>query len=437
MRSHLPFALGAIALLALAGCFGSAPSSSSTPSTTPPPPPPTANIPLAFGTPVDLKAIGYEPSIACDSTGAMFITAHKDLNRPDTWPYAASWLLVSTDRGATWGAPALAASPYKAFVGDEGDLAIDARDWLYYADTFLADDWLHVWSNHATTWQYSVPLKSTQADDRPWIFAQGPGIVHYLGNNGVTIPGERYIYYRSTNGGLTFSPGMGLPFAGWAHGAAQVNGTYAYLVQEVTPNGASAMDVMASSDSGATWGKPVDAGQRNGTAGDGAYPLISVDAAGNPSVVWVSVEGAKGSRLTFSQSADHGVTWSATDITPGPGYYDHVTVASAGNGTVAVAYYATNDTVPGANSQWHLYAGMAHGRVTSTKDFDFKMADPQVLYTGGNLHALHDFFEICIDDQGALDVSYMTNLPTPPTAPNATDGDRHLWFVRATPPLAL
>ncbi|MHB8603656.1 MAG: hypothetical protein ACYDCK_00245 [Thermoplasmatota archaeon] len=58
---------------------------------TPTPTSPTVPSPLAGGAlklawlaPVDLKAIGYEPSLVADSKGALFITAHKDLQRPDT-----------------------------------------------------------------------------------------------------------------------------------------------------------------------------------------------------------------------------------------------------------------------------------------------------------------------------------------------------------------
>ena len=72
--------------------------------------------------------IGYEPSLAMDSEGNMFITAHKDLRwggeatpfgpilggdlglwyacedgRDTSWDYWASWFWISNDGGLTWG----------------------------------------------------------------------------------------------------------------------------------------------------------------------------------------------------------------------------------------------------------------------------------------------------------------------------------------------
>ncbi|MHB8603655.1 MAG: hypothetical protein ACYDCK_00240 [Thermoplasmatota archaeon] len=335
--------------------------------------------------------------------------------------------------------------------GDEGDLAVDARDWMYYVDTQAADVMLHVWSDHGNTWQYSKPVVSTFADDRPWVAAQKTGIVHYIGNNGQAQPGLREIYYRSTDGGVTFTPGYGLPGSGWAHVAAWPTGNYTYILQEATADEATDLTVISSPDAGATLPAPVKAAHRDGNTGDG-FPLIAADAGDNPSFVWVDTKDgdAKGTHIFIAQSHDHGKTWNSSDITPFAGYIDHVVVAAAGGGgeqassagggsvaggapgVTAVAFYATPDLPLSAQSKWYLYAGIASGPVAGPASFDFKQADPKVLYTGADKHALHDFFEIAITPDGALNIAYQQTLPQPASAPTATDGDRHLWFVRAT-----
>lgn len=425
--------LGLVLTLVLAGCLTK---SDERPTSSSPTSQATNALRPVWGVPLDLHAVGYEPSIAVDSTGALFITAHKDLQRPDTWPYLASWILASTDHGATWHEPTSPAGVAGYYVGDEGDLAVDGRDWLYYIDTYAADNHLHVWSDQGRTWQYSAPVHTTQADDRPWIAAQGQGIVHYLGNNGVSAPGERYIYYRSTDGGLVFTTGKGLPGTGWAHVAAQSKGPYVFVLQEADAADATDLMVYPSANQGADADYPsngVKAGARQAGAFDG-FPLVATDDDGNPAIVWEDAGGATGgaSRLWFSRSHDHGATWTPVDVTPFKAYVDHAVVAGGKNGTVGVAFYATTDLPLSDSSKWYVWAGLGKGTIGGPQDFAFTKIDPQVLYTGKDTHALHDFFEIAIDPQGALNVAYMTNLP--PKAPNQTDGDRHLWFVRGTVP---
>ena len=177
-------------------------------------------------------AIGYEPSIAVDQQGNLYYTAHKDLRwaGPDggalrmaldiadgklppggspylltcdmptplpysesetTWDYYASWFFVSQDGGETWGPPGDwgVADIGSEYPGDEGDIGIDANGRIYFVDTTLEDNWLHVWDDGGNSHVNSQRLQSTTADDRPWVPAHGDGVVHYLGNNGVPVQG--------------------------------------------------------------------------------------------------------------------------------------------------------------------------------------------------------------------------------------------------------
>ena len=121
--------------------------------------------------------IGYEPSLSIDKQGNLFVTAHKDLawggegapvypiaggeaglwyacsdGDSTSWDYWASWFWISNDGGKTWGhgdnfepTPGSMLSSLVGSVtgsgseclGDEGDIAVDANDVVYFLDTTL------------------------------------------------------------------------------------------------------------------------------------------------------------------------------------------------------------------------------------------------------------------------------------------------------------
>ena len=108
-----------------------------------------------FGTPVRLPTFescgGYEPGLALDKFGNIFVTAHKqnhcdavadDPSAP-AGVRAESWLWTSTD-GVNFGdMPGLAnlpADPSSLDVGDEGDIGLDDANHLYFVDTKVVDD---------------------------------------------------------------------------------------------------------------------------------------------------------------------------------------------------------------------------------------------------------------------------------------------------------
>src|SRR5947209_5977462 len=98
-----------------------------------------------FGTPVRLPTFkscgGYEPGLALDRFGNIFVTAHKqnhcdavadDPSAP-TGVRAASWLWTSTDGVNFNDLPGLlgpALAPDQLDVGDEGDIALDDANHL-------------------------------------------------------------------------------------------------------------------------------------------------------------------------------------------------------------------------------------------------------------------------------------------------------------------
>lgn len=405
------------------------------------------DLKLVFKTPVMLErslanplsmqdnpngAIGYEPSIAVDSTGAMYYTAHKDLAWEASWDYLASWFFVSLDNGETWVEPVnWGLVDYgKLWAGDEGDIAVDARDWIYYVDTTLVDNNLHIWSDRSENFQRVQMQGSFLLDDRPWITAQGEGILHYLGNNGVSVthPGTgetgRVWYYRSDDAGLTWTTGFPMP-GGWATIDCERYGEHVYVTQVL----GESIIMRSSPDKGITWNDPVTVGPliENGV-GEG-MPTVFQGQNGTVFVIWQdSPDGGEAPAiLYFARSDDYGATFEYWDISPFDAIYLYPTVNVGSNNEVGLAFYGSQNIPIDENSEWYLYASVEFDPPNGTQ-FNFTIADPQVLYTGDDLHALHDFFEICIAPDGSLNIGYQVNIGEHPFE----DGEeqRYLYFVR-------
>lgn len=371
-------------------------------------------------------AIGYEPSIAIDSTGAMYYTAHKDLRWETSWDYLASWFFVSLDNGETWTDPVdWGLLDYgKAWAGDEGDIAIDARDWVYFVDTTLVDNNLHIWSDRSGIYQRVQIQGSFLLDDRPWITAQGEGVLHYLGNNGVSVNGGRVWYYRSTDAGLTWTTGIPLG-GGWATIDCERSGEHVYVAQVLNEE----IIMRTSPDMGISWNDAVSVGPLRGNGIGEGMPTVFQGQNGTVFVIWQDSPngGDEPATLYLAKSEDYGLTFEHWEISPFDGLYLYPTVNVGPNNQVGLAFYGTQDVPVNPDSEWYLYAAVEFNPSNGTK-FNFTIADPQVLYTGDDLHALHDFFEIAIGQDGSINIAYQVNIGQHPYE----DGEeqRYLYFVR-------
>ena len=311
-------------------------------------------------------------------------------------------------------------------------------------DTTLEDNWLHVWDDAGES--YVRPpqrLNSMALDDRPWATAQGDGIVHYLGNNAVDFLdcyGEvgRYWYYRSDDGGLTFSQCMAIP-GGWTHIEAERDGPYTYMVQEAVDTNDwddRDMRILVSDDTGQTWSDPVVVGDPAANPPEG-FPWISTGPASNDGLVaaiWADADGGPtGSwKIFVAMSWDHGTNWTVWEITPFEGLFLYPTIYVGPQMTVGVAFYGLEGEYEAGN-EWHLYGAMLQDPVPY-ETFEFTMADTESLHTVSDqleyrddLHALHDFFEIAISPDLALNIAYQHNLGVHPFEP--AEEQRYLYFV--------
>lgn len=439
--------------------------------------------------------IGYEPSLSIDSKGNLFVTAHKDLRwggdgsplppplgddpglwyacsegDETSWDYWASWFWISNDGGTTWGhgdgfdpTPGnMLMANYLAggseCLGDEGDISVDANDKVYYLDTTLEDNWWHIFSDGGNSYQMGScqRMNTMAADDRPWVAAQGDGIIHYLGNSGTSPPecsgdSGRYWYYHSENGGNSFSQCYSMP-GGWSTIASQRDGPYVFVVQEDADSATGTVHVRISDDYGrgtgpgpsdGSWQTPVIVGERMGNCPEG-YPVVNTNEGGTVAVTWADCPGGDVGawNMYFAISYDNGSIWESWNVTPfdsGINMYPFISISESD--LVSIAFYGLDYGQGGAEDgyvsgkEWYLYAGALHSP-HENDTWEFSIADPTPLHTvtdyeqsNSDVHALHDFFETVLSPDGTwLGIAYQQNLAQHPFENN--EEQRYIKFVR-------
>ena len=354
-----------------------------------------------FGAPVKVTptlGYGYEPAVYVDNYGNVFATAHKenwqlaiapDLNSP-TFTRSMSWAWVSTDSGRSFqDIPGLTALSFEQHdFGDEGDLALDDANHLYFVDTNVGDVTFTRWSVTGLG-QMSLDLHrpflpaAETVDDRPWVTAHGNGHVFYFGNQGdkVTYPlGQgsgsgfgpgRYTVYQSYDGGQTFDPlGYTLKDSGWCRPAADHAPGSPYVYAVCTNDGGSddvTTDVnktgtiwaYVSADDGHTFSRYKVASY---AALDSTTSWPTVEVAPDGSIWALYVDGRLDSngdpvtnRLMLFHSTNHGQTWTKRDITPLTGRYEYgwLSVSPDGSKLGLGVYYRPNNT-----SDWYVYGSV-------------------------------------------------------------------------------
>ena len=443
--------------------------------------------------------IGYEPSLSIDSGGNLFVTAHKDLRwggegnpfapviggnldtwyacedgEMTSWDYWASWFWISNDGGETWGhgenfeptpgnlvnsAVGSVSGSGSECLGDEGDIAVDANDVVYYLDTTLEDNWWHKFTDGGNT--YISPsvcerMQTMAADDRPWVAAQGDGIIHYLGNSGASPPEctadvGRYWYYHSESGGAPFSQCYAMP-GGWSTISSQNNGPYVFVAQEDADSDSGTVQVRVSPEYGrgtgpgpsdGTWLEPVTVGPRNGNCPEG-YPVVNNNEGGMVVVTWADCpNGNTGPwEMNVAVSYDNGTNWSNWNATPfdrGIAMYPFVSITE--DNIVSISFYGLDFDQDNSQDgyvegkKWYLYAGALRSPMENDT-WDFKVVDPTPLHTvtsyeqsEGDTHALHDFFETVMSPDGDwIGIAYQENVGEHPFEEN--EEQRYIKFVR-------
>jgi hypothetical protein len=449
-----------------------------------------------FGTPVRLPTFqscgGYEPGIAIDGYGNIFVTAHKqnhclaaalDPSAPDG-VRAQSWLWTSSDGVNFTDMPGLTALRADQLdVGDEGDVALDDAGHLYFVDTKVVDDTFARWSvnglgisNIALDFSRPVVPSLMPVDDRPWVTAHGASTVLYAGNEGdkdsynvgstaagctgaVTPPlpgqpasGGRYTVFMSYDGGVTFNPvGCTLPDSGWCRPAAdhRPGSHYLYLVctndaradDNVNNPGtpgftAGTLWAYVSADDGLTWQRHrVDGYNSNlpsgsNTNGDITWPSVTVAPNGDVYALFANpISDANQTKIGTKLFLYRSTDHGAT--------WARQDVTPPNPGLIRYSWMALSGdghTVGVAYFTHQTVDGNWHVYAGTSRAFGapvyYSLVDPVEVAPGGDF-AFGDFFEIAFDPAGRLNAVYTRCTELVPGDPTTDCLNSDIYFARS------
>lgn len=445
---NLGTSLAAVALLLGAGCLGDRPDTGKAEPTAPPgmflPEGPAWDAPAK----VQQYGTAYEPSLEADSSGRLYVAAHKG-GPANEGTRLSSWLWMSEDQGRTWRDLPSPAQAHTFLPGVEGDLAVDAEDRVYFVDTYLADNTLSVWqaSPQTVAWQSSRSVQATTGlDDRPWLSAAGDGVLYYLGDHVVAdVPspeglaqsdpaGSRWWFYRSMDGGLTWSAGLALGAIGFGGLVGAEVGDFAGMCTMDAPRDApgrvgavcttqdgSTLVVLLSADHGVTW-------QRREVASIATrpgylFPSIVLRPDGTAVVAWIDDDAADGlgARVLVGVLRPDG-TFTSADATPFEGTFGNLWLAVSPGGDVLLNVHGS-PALQGPDHMWSLHAVQARLDDSGVVDLRHSLVHPDI---GRGAFALGHFIQNGFAPDGSAYVAYQVQV-------GATAAESEIHVARLPP----
>lgn len=371
MRPFLALLL-VLSLLAGAGCVESIA-------------PPSAAVEWKALPPIQLttpgSGAGFEPSIEAAPDGILFAAAAKGARSSAIAEgQVADWAWWSGDGGLTWQAAESPQGQSRSLPGLEGDAATDAAGYVYYADTFGPDYSLHVWHTGGSglQWERSLPLPTlAPLDDRPWLAAQGEGVLYLISNTGQEGPvagdlargdattSSKWLF-TSDDRGITWSLGQGLGPASFCEVAASPADDHsAWIGCSDGTDAGSPFRLLESRDRGATWTVAFRGVHEQGHGYLSVVPVA--DRSGMPALAWLDDRvdwsnvqdvawGGDAPGKVFVARPDATGAWRTRDVTPLVGRFGMVHACAGAPGLVAVVFYSTPDLSPGDATEWTAQA---------------------------------------------------------------------------------
>lgn len=402
---------------------------------------------LAWDEPVKVQQYGtaYEPSLAIDSFGRLYVAAHKG-DPTNEGTRLSSWLWMSEDGGSTWRDLPSPGQAHTAFAGIEGDLAVDAGDRVYFVDTYLGDNTFSVWQarEDGVTWESSRSAHGTTGlDDRPWLSAAGDGVLYYLGDHLLSqvpspegaatgsMQGSRWWFYRSMDGGLTWSPGLALGdvafgslvgaevgnFSGMCNLDADRRTPGTLGVVCTTDNG-QGLFFLRSVDHGATWER-IDVDLFDSRPGY-LFPSVAMRPDGGAVLAWIDDDGFDDLpgrvKLAVLDAQAQAVV---QDVTPYEGSFGNLWVAVSVEGNVLVNVHGS-PAIEGAGHVWSLHA--ITGQLSGGSVADIRHATVHA-DIGMGAFALGHFIQNAFAGDGTAYVAYQVQA-------GATAADSEIFVSR-------
>ena len=369
-----------------------------------------------FGSPVVVSGDDVsEPGIDVAPDGTLYINA--PVGVLSNIPGSPSEVYRSSNGGTSW---TTLPQSLKANLpgGGDSDIAISADGTLSETDLWLGSSTVATSADKGQTWT-AQPVQGTVGQDRQWVAATSGGRVYHVVHQ---IPTGLWVS-RSVDSGLTY------PQQVLAATPLDQTGCICPPGNIVAEDGGLLGDrvggVYATSDGGVGFYRSTNGGltftnTRPGPASsattNGAFPAVADDGKGDLAVVWLAVTG-NASSVLFTTSKDFGTTWATprTLVSSGTSVYPWVAYR---NGKIAVSLYHTDaagtpDTVAG-NALW--YESYLESTDNGTTFSALQTADPTPVKTGivctGGINCsdgrqLGDFQQVALDNSGRAVMSYI------------------------------
>jgi hypothetical protein len=238
----------------------------------------------------------------------------------------------SADNGATWSAPSVVAPASGNYPMQYGGL-YSVGDTVYLltaaGDMGAVSQPLDFRksTNNGATWTSPIRITQPGKEIRRANIMACDNTVHVFGGQSGPNPndyGTGVFYFRSTNGGVNWDPGVLLFAQADASARMAVDGTNVHVcfgAKAFTNSYGGRSTYMRSQDNGATWGPPIFIGENTPESDVQARQQIAA-ADGHLIAVWQRERPSLGgalptARLGYNRSLDSGSTWLGLQLLPG------------------------------------------------------------------------------------------------------------------------
>jgi hypothetical protein len=359
-----------------------------------------------------------EPGIDVAPDGTLYVNAPVGLL--SNVPGSPSDVFRSDDGGATW--TALPAS-LKANLpgGGDSDIAISADGTLSETDLWLGNSTVATSSDKGQTWT-AQPVQGVPGQDRQWVTATSGGRVYHVVHQ---IPSGLWVS-RSIDSGLTYPQQVLAANVEDQTGCicppgnivSEDGGLLADKVGGVYATSTGGVGFYRSTNGGLTFTNTLP-GPASSATTNGAFPAVADNGNGKLAVVWQAVLGNT-STVWFTTSSDFGSTWAPAKqiVTSGTSLYPWVAYRG---GKIAISLNHTDaagtpDTVAEGSQWFESYLESTDGGATFSA---LQSADPTPVKSGpvctGGINCsadreLGDFQQVVIDGAGHALMSYNRSI---------------------------